>query len=424
MYPCMTSRERVLAAIEHREPDRVPIDFGGMRSTGIMAVAYNRLLAAMGLGHKKARMYDVVQQLAIPDPEVLDRFHVDVADLGHLIPRPESAWKDWTLPDGSPALVPRWFEPRRSGDDGSIEVRGPDGLLIAVQPKGCLYVEQSHFPLRGAPAPRTTGELRKAMGEVVWGFLPSPPWDRAAEPGYWKWLEGACRAARRSTDRAIMIGFGGNLLEWLNYLYSIEESLLLLAGDPGEAERVLDLLVEIHLENLEKLIDAVGDNVDIIQVGDDLGSQQATLISPAMYRRLFKPRHARIIRYVKDHSRLKVFLHSCGSIRQVLGDLIDCGIDVINPVQTSAAGMDPAELKREFGRHVTFWGGGCETQTVLHHGKPEEVARMVKERIETFAPGGGYVFNQIHNVMANIPAENVIAMFDAAYRYGRYQHRC
>jgi uroporphyrinogen decarboxylase len=257
------------------------------------------------------------------------------------------------------------------------------------------------------------------MGKVVWSFLASPPWDRAGEPGYWEWLKKECAAARQSTDRAIMIAFGGNLLEGLNFLYSIEGSLLLLAGDRQEAARVLDLLVESYLENLEKLLDAVGDNADIIQMGDDLGSQQATLISPAMYREIFKPRHRRLFRFIKDRSRLKIFMHSCGSIRGVLGDLIDCGIDIINPVQTNTQGMEPAELKREFGRHVTFWGGGCETQTVLHSGSPEDVERMVRERLEVFAPGGGYVFNQIHNIMANIPPANAIAMFDAAYRYGR-----
>jgi uroporphyrinogen decarboxylase len=217
-----------------------------------------------------------------------------------------------------------------------------------------------------------------------------------------------------------MVGVGCNLLEWLNFLYGIDESLYLLGSDPGEAERILDLLLEIHLEKLEKVLAAVGENVDIIQLGDDLGSQRSTLISPAMYRRLFKPRHEKIFRFVKDRSRMKVFLHSCGSIRALLPDLIECGVDIINPVQTSAGGMDPVELKREFGKHLTFWGGGCETQTVLHHGAPGEVDRMVRDRLDAFALGGGYVFNQVHNIMANIPAENVVAMLDAAFRYGMY----
>lgn len=417
----MNARERVLAAIEHREADRVPIDFGAMRSTGIMAVAYNRLIPALGLSERKPRMYDLVQQLAIPDSDVLDRFHVDVADLGHLVTFPASWWNDWTLPDGSEALVPRWYSPRYNSETATWEVLDPSGVILAQQPEGCLYVEQSHYPLRGASAPQSTRELRDAMGKVVWSFLPSSPWDRSGETDYWEWLARECAAARASTDRAIMIAFGGNLLEWLNFLYSIEDSLYLLASDRNEANRILDLLVDVHLENLERLIGAVGDNVDIIQMGDDLGSQQATLISPAMYRDLFKPRHEKLFRYVKDRSGLKVFMHSCGSIRQILGDLIDCGIDIINPVQTSAGGMDPWELKREFGRHVTFWGGGCETQTVLHQGTPDEVTRMVRERIDAFAPGGGYVFNQVHNVMANVKPENVIAMFDAAYRCGGYE---
>lgn len=416
----MNSRERVLTAIEHRQPDRVPIDFGGMRSTGIMTVAYRRLLEALGLGHRRPRMYDLVQQLAIPDPEVLDRFHVDVADLGHLVSFPEDWWKKWTLPSGVEALVPRWFEPRYNAASATWEIRDAEGTVIAVQPQGCLYVEQCHYPLRGAPAPRTARELARAMGKVVWSFLPSSPWDRAGEKEFWRWLKGAAAEARRSTDRAIMVAFGGNLLEWLNYLYSIEESLYLLASDRREAARLLDLLVEVHLENLAKLLEAVGDNADLIQMGDDLGSQRSTLLSPEMYRELFKPRHRKIFRYVKERSGLKVFMHSCGSIRPLLGDLIDCGIDIINPVQTNTAGMSPRELKREFGRHVTFWGGGCETQTVLNQGTPEEVRRMVKERLETFAPGGGYVFNQIHNVMADTPPGNVIAMFETAYQHGRY----
>lgn len=416
----MNSRERVLAAIEHREPDRVPVDFGAMRSTGIMAVAYHRLLAALGLEGRKGRMYDLVQQLAIPDTEVLDRFGVDVVDLGHLIPTGPGWWKDWTLPDGSPALVPHWYEPIEDAENGTVRVFDREGTEIAAQPKGCLYMEQSCFPLRDGPPPRTVDDVRKAMGKVVWACLPSPPWDRAGEEGFWTWLADACAAARKATDRAIMIAFGGNLLEWLNFCYGIEDSLYLLASDESEASRILDLVLEVHLENLEKLIQAVGDNADIIQMGDDLGSQRSTLISPDMYRRLFKPRHQRLFRFIRDHSRLKVFLHSCGSIRQVLGDLIDCGVEIVNPVQTNAGGMDPAGLKKEFGKHVTFWGGGCETQGVLHHGTPADVESMVRERLEIFKPGGGYVFNQVHNVMANIPPENVIAMLDAAHRYGGY----
>ena len=417
---CWTARERVLATIEHREPDRVPSDFGGMRSTGIMAVAYNRLRQELGLEPKPARMYDLVQQLSVPDDDVLDRFHVDVVDLGHLLPPPTGGWKEWKLPDGSPALVPKWFEPTWNETARAWEVHHPDGTLLAVQPEGCLYVEQTHFPLRGVALPRTADDVRRAMARVIWGFLPCAPWDRAGEPSFWRWLEREAARARASTDRAILVGFGANLLEWLNYLYSIEDSFALLAGDPAAASRILDLLVEVHLEGLEKLLAAVGDSVDIIQLGDDLGSQSACLISPSMYRRLFKPRFERIVRFVKERSRLKVFLHSCGSIRKVLGDLIDCGIDIVNPVQTSAAGMDAAELKREFGSRVTFWGGGCETQTVLHEGSPRDVEAMVRERLRIFAPGGGYVFNQIHNIMANIPPANVVAMFDAAHVYGRY----
>ena len=257
------------------------------------------------------------------------------------------------------------------------------------------------------------------MDKVVWAHLPSPPWDRAGRPDFWEWLAAAAARARRSTDRAIMVAFGGNFLEWLSYLYSMEEALCLLAGDRTEAGRVLDLLLEVHLEGLDRLLQAVGDSADLIQMGDDLGTQRSPILSPRMYRDLIKPREAVLFRRIKERSRLKVFMHSCGAIAPLIPDLIECGVDVLNPVQTSAEGMDPARLKREFGRDIAFWGGGCETQTVLSGGSPEDVDRMVRERMEVFAPGGGYVFNQVHNVMANVPPRNVIAMFEAARRYGR-----
>lgn len=258
------------------------------------------------------------------------------------------------------------------------------------------------------------------MGKVIWSYLASPPWDRAEEKDYWEWLGEAARKARASTDRAIMLGFGGNLFEMGQFLCSNEAFLLMLAAEPRKAENLLDMLVEIRLEDLEKTVRAVGDSIDILQMGDDLGMQTGMQISPQMYRRTFKPRHERLYRYIKDHSRMFVFLHSCGSIWPVIGDLIDIGVDILNPVQTSAAGMEPRRLKEEFGAHITFWGGGCDTQEMLWQGGPAEVERHVQERMEILAPGGGFVFAQVHNIMANVPPENVIAMLDAALKYGGY----
>jgi uroporphyrinogen decarboxylase len=223
-----------------------------------------------------------------------------------------------------------------------------------------------------------------------------------------------------TTDYAIMAAFGGNLLEWGQFLYGIENFLCELAAHPQKVEKLLDRLVEIHLEGLDKVLPAIDGYVQIIQMGDDLGSQTAAQISPEMYRRFFKPRHAEIYRRIKEQSSLAVFLHSCGSIEELLPDLIDVGVDIINPVQTSAARMDPAHLKREYGKDLVFWGGGCDTQVVLPTGTPDEIDAHVRDRIRTFGPGGGFVFATVHNIMANVPPENVVALYDAVKRYRDY----
>jgi uroporphyrinogen decarboxylase len=365
-------------------------------------------------------MYDLVQQLAYPDSEVLDRFQIDAVDLGNLLSQDASLWKDWRLPDGSGCKVPDWFNPSSNKKKKRLELFDFDGDLIGVMPDGCLYFEQSCYPLTDGNIPATTEELQKKMAKVIWVYLPCPPGDRAQQEDYWEWLGKAAAQARASTERAIMMGFGGNLLEWSQMLCSNENFLMMLAAEPKKAERLLDMLTEIHLENLEQVVQAVGSSVDILQMGDDLGMQTGMQISPEMYRRFFKPRHKKIYRYVKDNSDIFVFMHNCGSTSAVLTDLIDIGVDILNPVQTSAAGMDPKRLKDEFGRDITFWGGGCETQGILWNGTPRDVEKHVKGRIDILAPGGGFIFNQVHNIMADVPPENVIAMLDAALKYGGY----
>jgi uroporphyrinogen decarboxylase len=392
----MTSRERIYCAVKHQTPDRVPIDFGAMRSSGIMSIAYNRLKERLGLGRLATRMYDLIQQLAYPDDEMLDRFNIDAVDLGNILTQSASLWKDWELPDGNNCKVPQWFNPIYEEEKKRFELIDNDGDLVGIMPYGCLYFEQSCYPLSNGNIPASTEALRGMMAKVIWAYLPCPPGDKAQEVNYWEWLNKAAKKA----------------------LCSNENFLMMLAGEPKKAERLLDMLTEIHLEDLEKVIQAVGNSIDILQMGDDLGMQTGMQISPEMYRRAIKPRHKKIYRYIKDKSNMFVFMHNCGSTYPVIGDLIDIGVDIINPVQTSAAGMNPKKLKEEFGQHITFWGGGCETQGILYNGTPNDVEEHVKERIDILAPGGGFVFNQVHNIMADVPPENIIAMFDAAFKYG------
>jgi uroporphyrinogen decarboxylase len=209
--------------------------------------------------------------------------------------------------------------------------------------------------------------------------------------------------------------FGGNLLEIGQFLFRNDNFFMLLAGEPQQAHAFLDRLVEIHLANLEKFLAAVGDSIDIVQFGDDLGMQTGPQISAAMYREFFKPRHSRMWKRAKQLANVKVMLHCCGGVRELLPDLIDAGLDAINPVQISCRGMEARGLKADFGKDIVFWGGGCDTQTILPQGTPAAVRDHVKQQVEIMRQGGGFVFQQVHNIMANVPPQNVVTMFEAIH---------
>jgi uroporphyrinogen decarboxylase len=214
-----------------------------------------------------------------------------------------------------------------------------------------------------------------------------------------------------------MLVIGCNLFEWGTFLRRLDNFLVDLATEPERVEALLDALMEKHLDSLAKACRAVGDVVDIVRFGDDLGTNGGPFLSPAMYRRFFKPRHAQLCAYVHRHTPMKTFLHSCGSIRALLPDLIEAGFDVINPVQTSCRGMEAEGLKADFGRDICFWGGGCDTRRVLPAASPAEVKDHVKRRLEVFAPGGGFVFNTVHNILPDVPPANVIAMYEAVAEF-------
>ena len=218
---------------------------------------------------------------------------------------------------------------------------------------------------------------------------------------------------REKTDRAILGLFGGNLLEIGQFLYRNDNFFIGLASEPKETHDFLDRLVEIHLTHLEQFLGTVGEYIDIIVFGDDLGMQTGPQIAPEMYREFFKPRHKLLWHRAKEWADVKVMLHSCGGIRELIPDLIEAGLDAVNPVQISCSGVDPKELKAEFGKDLVFWGGGCDTRDVLPNGTPERVREHVREQIEILSPSGGFVFQQVHNILANIRPENVLTMFDA-----------
>jgi uroporphyrinogen decarboxylase len=409
----MTSRERVLTALNHREPDRVPVDFSGHRSSGIAAMAYPKLRACLGLPERPVRVYDPIQQLAVVEDDVLDRFGVDTIELGRAFALAEKDWADWTLPDGTPCQMPAWALPERDGNRWIL--RSKSGRILAIMPDGAIYFEQVYWPFLEADDP---DQINEAMGESMWTAIASPPGPLVAGPQGAERLAAGARALREKTGRAILGLFGGNLLEVGQFFYRNDNFLMLLAADGERIHRFLDKLVEFHLANLEKFLAAVGPHLDIIVFGDDLGMQSGPQISPAMYREFFKPRHARMWARAKELASVKVMLHCCGGVRELLPDLIDAGLDAINPVQISCRGMDAAGLKRDFGQDIVFWGGGCDTQEVLPNSRPDAVAEHVRRQVSIMKPGGGFVFQQVHNILSNVPPENIVAMFDAVHEAG------
>lgn len=402
------SRRRILDALAHREPDRVPIDLGATPSSGISAVAYGRLLPHLGLAGLPNRVYDVVQELSEPDPPVLERFGVDVLDIGRAFNADPSAWTPLELIPGTPALYPAWFRPGPV-PGGGWEVVRPDGLRIARMPPGATFFDQAVFPWVDGYPDKYAG-LDEAMDQVLWSALVHSPWDRAGEEGFWDRLRAHALDLRRTTDKALVIVCGCNLFEWGTFLRRLDNFLMDLVLEPERVEGLLDALMERHLAFLDRVCRAVGDVADILRFGDDLGMDQGPLLSPEDYRRFFKPRHARLCDFVRRHSRMHTFLHSCGSIHALVPDLIEAGFEILNPVQTSARCMEPERLKRDFGRDVTFWGGGCDTRRVLNRGTPEEVRDHVRRNLEILSPGGGFVFSAVHNILSDVPPENIVAM--------------
>jgi len=406
----LTSRDLVLTSIAHKEPNRVPVDIGSTPSSGISAVAYKNLMDYMGIdGH--TRIYDVVQQLAQPEDWFIERFKIDILDIGRSFNTSDEDWYEITMPNGKKGEYPRWFKPIKQ-KDGDWYAYDKDGTLIAKMPAGAAFFDQTHFPYIDG-YPDNYKDLPKAMSKVLWAALVHSPWDNMDMPDFWDELRKRAIKLRETTDKALMVVAGCNLFEWGTFLRRIDNFLMDLILDQKNVEKLLDALIEQHIPFLEKVCSAVGDVVDIIRFGDDLGMDTGPFMQPEIYKKLFKPRHKMLCDYVKSHSMMHTFIHSCGSISKFIPDLIEAGIEIINPVQTNAKDMEPEKLKKEFGNDVTFWGGGADTRVVLNRGTPEEVKSHVLERLKIFSKGGGFVFNTVHNILPDVPPENILAMFEA-----------
>lgn len=377
----MNSRERVLAALEHREPDRVPIDIGSCGPTGIHAQAYASLLHHMAI-HEQIEIWDEVGQLVRPSEAVLERLGADVRGIRVGAPSGSSR----TSADG--LLQDQW---------GTVWRRPPGATCYSI-------VE---YPLREVT---TGGELERYS------------WPDGTDPSRAAGLAEQARRLHEETPYAVLGELSGHILERAQMLRGFDVFLEDLAARPALAEALMDRILAIEIDIAQTFLAAVGPYLDVIAFKDDIAMQSGPIISPAMFRRMIKPRMAKLIEAIRSKTRAKVWFHSCGAAYYAIPDLIEIGVDILNPVQVAAKDMDTARLKREFGCHLSFWGA-IDSQQTLPFGTLEQVEMEVKERLRHLAPGGGYVLASVHNIEADVPGANIWAMTEAARHWGRYPLR-
>jgi uroporphyrinogen decarboxylase len=407
----VTSRERILVALEHREPDRVPVDLGAWPETGIMAVAYSNFKKYLRMEEGSLRVYDLFQQVAQPEEQVLKRIGADALFLFHEPDR----WQPGELTDGTACEVPEYIEfvnrapfAPKTAADGSKVITGEDGAVLFTMGTDGEYYNLVYRPLAGSIDARDIEDY---------------PWPDPDDPGTGRKIERLAEKAEHlynNTDFILTLDTGGSAFEIPSWYRGNEQFLMDLALDRKLAETLIDSYMESQMGVFAKTIEAVDRYVHIVEITDDLGMQQSPMISPELYRSLIKPRQKEMCDFIRSKTDAYIYLHSCGSIAEFVPDFIEIGVDILNPIQVSAQGMDTARLKREFGKDLVFWGGGCDTQRVLPFGSPQDVRDEVKRRINDLAPGGGFVFCQVHNIQANIEPRNIAAMYDAVQDFGSY----
>jgi uroporphyrinogen decarboxylase len=382
----MKSRERVLAAINHKEPDRVPYDLGSTAVTGIHVKAYRALRDYLGLPAVEPKVFNMLEQIAVVDDDVLARLKVDVKAVSAV----SSGVFEIEIKDREDCT---YFY-----DEYQIGWRMPKD--------GGLYYDMFDHPLKGNI---TVADVERFQ------------WPDPCAPGRFEGLSAEARRVAEEEQRAVVVGsVSPGLLEMAAWLRGFVSYFTDVASNEKLLCAILDKVVELKIAYWGRALELAGDYIDVAQEADDFAGQDRLLLSPNAYRCLVKPRHRRVHDFIHAHSKAKVFFHSCGSVRKAIPDLIEAGVDILNPVQVSAAGMDSAELKREYGKDLVFWGGGVDTQRILPNGTPQQVREEVKRRLHDLMPGGGLVFNPVHNIQADVPPENIIAMWNTLQEYGVY----
>jgi uroporphyrinogen decarboxylase len=379
-------RERVLKTLNHQEPDRVPLDLGATRGTSISVEAYARLVDWLGLsqevelveqGDRRARR---MTRLAQVDERILERLEVDLRGL--ILGAPDN-WQDVDITD------------RSYKDQWGVE---------RTQPPGSPYYEITHSPL---------------AGETTMANISHYPWPDAADPGLVHGLRQQAQKLRHTTDYAVALHLGDVFVHQSQFMCGSEQWYIDCAAAPERLGALMDAILEYRLEVARRALQEVGDLIDVVQVADDLGDSRGLIVSPSMFRRIIKPRLAHFLAQVHSLTLAKVLFHSCGSIGVILPDLIEIGVDAINPVQLTAAGMDPARLKQAFGDRLCFWGA-VDSQSILPGGSPKQVEEEVSKCIHHLGRGGGYILCAVHNIQPDVPPENIWTMYQSALQSGHY----
>ena len=417
----MKSRERVQRALNHKEADRILIDFGGTRNTSIATIAYHKLRQRLGITKGLPKTVDFIEQTALAEMELMDMFHTDIIDSGHAFFRSDGDFKEFIITyNGTKTLIPKYIFERyniETDENKTILMKHKDGTILGKMPKSAVHIRQTYWPYGNLPKiPEKFND--KDLAKLSWA-APFPGFHlNIFDKDQFNLFRNSIIDLYNKTDRAMIFLVGCNIFDNGTTLRGFENYLCDIYQDPKGTKRLVDRLVERNIKFIDKVLEAIGDYIEALHFGDDLGHQHGPFLSVDKYRKIFKPGHKQMWDYVHNNSNCKVFHHSCGSIYELLPDMIDAGLDILNPVQTNAANMDAERLKREFGKYITFWGGGCDTKSLTLK-STEEIKEEVKRTIDIFGKGGGYIFGPIHNITAEVPPENIIAMYEAAYEFSR-----
>jgi len=421
----MTSRERVGLALQHKEADRVPLDLGATTVTGMHISAVYKLRQALALDPPgtPVKVTEPLQMLGEIKLDLVDALGIDtvrLAGTGTCFGFELEGWKEWRTLDGTPALVPEGFNtiPEPNGDllmyPQGDRAAQPSGRM----PKGGLYFDPI---FRQPPVDDDNLIVEDNLEEF------SPISDSELAHLFRESVRLYSETPKALVLNLGMLGLGdiakvpGQMIKHPKGIRSAEEWYISLSTRRAYVYKIFERQTEINLANLERIHQAVGERPAVAYVtGADFGTQSGPLLAPKIYRELFLPFHKQINDWIHKHTAWKTFIHSCGSVFDLVGDFIAAGFDILNPVQTSAARMEPGELKRKFGEHITFWGGGVDTQSTLPFGSASDVRRQVRERLKQFGIGGGFVFNAVHNIQGQVPVANVLAMYDTALNCSRY----